>query len=334
MGDFNEDGQPDIAVASIGLPGIDILLASDAGGFEPVRSYATTKQPLDVVAIDLNADGHLDLVAAGGGVAVLWGPGDGTFGPPVSYPVAGSPAALVADAFGDGGAVDIAVASSGPIDVVPTNGAVDVLVSDGGGILSLQQTISVGALQTAIAAADLNGDGRQDLVVANAADDTVSVLLGLGNGQFGQQATFAVGDYPVALSLADVNGNSKPDLLVANLGDQTLGLLPGTGTGTLQPMAVLASFDGGPSATSVGDLNGDGVPDVAVAVSYAQLVPGSVECLLGTGDGGFALGKSLTAGIEPAALQIADLNNDGLPDIVVANRYDGTISIFLGACEQ
>ena len=83
-----------------------------------------------------------------------------------------------------------------------------------------------------MAVADLNGDGRPDLVTANSDGNTVSVLLGNGDGTFSVQQTFAVGRSPRAVAVADLNGDGIPDLVVANYNDDTVSVLLGKGDGT------------------------------------------------------------------------------------------------------
>ena len=89
------------------------------------------------------------------------------------------------------------------------------------------------------AVADLNGDGRPDIVTTNSADNTVSVLLGNGDGTFQPQQTFAVGRSPRGLAVADLTGDGIPDLVVANYNDNTVSVLMGNGDGTFQPQEVL-----------------------------------------------------------------------------------------------
>ncbi len=92
-----------------------------------------------------------------------------------------------------------------------------------------------------MAVADVNGDGKPDLVVANYGSNTVSVLLGNGNGTFQTQQTFATGSEPYSVAVASLNGDGKPDLVVANFGDSTVSVLLGNGNGTFQAQQTFAT---------------------------------------------------------------------------------------------
>ena len=166
-----------------------------------------------------------------------------------------------------------------------------------------------------MAVADVNGDGRPDLVTANDFDNTVSVLLGNGDGTFQSQRTFAVGSRPYSVAVADVNGDGKPDLVAANYGDNSVSVLLGDGDGSFQKQQTFAT-DKSPVQTVVADVNGDGRPDL-VTVSNHDSATG---VLLGNGDGTF---QPVTAasgvGLSDTPF-LADLNGDGIPDSIVLDR--------------
>src|SRR2546422_10332034 len=120
-----------------------------------------------------------------------------------------------------------------------------------------------GALPITVGIADVNGDGKPDLVTVNTGANTVSVLLGNGAGSFGPRTDSATGAGPHGLAIADLDGDGNPDLVVANTGANTVSILLGTGTGTF---AAAMDFPTGvaPFFVAVGDLNGDGIPGLAV----------------------------------------------------------------------
>src|SRR5574341_426874 len=151
---------------------------------------------------------------------------------------------------------------------------------------TLNTDFATGASPRSVAVADVNEDGKLDLVVANYNTHTVSVLLGTGTGSFGAKTDYATGSFPIAVAAADLNGDGHLDLVVANFNDSTVSVLLGTGTGSFGAKTDFATGET-PAAVAVADLNGDGRLDLVVANGYAN----TVSVLLGTGTGSFG-GKS------------------------------------------
>jgi archaellum component FlaF (FlaF/FlaG flagellin family) len=123
---------------------------------------------------------------------------------------------------------------------------------------------TTGTSPTAVALADLNGDGKLDVVSANAGNNSISVLINKGDGTFDAQVERATGEAPVALGLADLNGDKKPDIVTANSGANTASVLLGKGDGTFAAKQDFAT-GAAPQAVALSDLNGDGKPDIATA---------------------------------------------------------------------
>jgi len=168
---------------------------------------------------------------------------------------------------------------------------------------------SGGLYARSVAVADVNGDGKPDLAVANLClteyncpNGLVGVLLGNGDGTFQTAVTYGSGGYyAMSVAVADVNGDGKPDLVVANnctSGDfsngctdpsGTVGVLLGNGDGTFQAAVTYGSGGYYSSSVAVADVNGDGKPDLVVANECADTscTNGSVGVLLGNGDGTF-----------------------------------------------
>src|SRR5690349_13147249 len=263
------------------------LLGNGDGTFQTTVNYAAGSLPGFVAAGDFNKDGKPDLVAAndssGGGVSVLLGNGDGTFGTRVSYGTApGSYAIAVAD-FNRDGKLDLAVANQG-LGSSGTN--VSLLLGNGDGTFQSAVNYVTGFGPSFVAASDLNGDGKLDLIVANQGmmtnvadlvNGSVSVLLGNGDGTFQPSVNYIDGMSALSVAVSDLNGDGKLDVAVA-IHKGNVVVLSGNGDGTLQaPVDYGAGSE--PSFVVAGDFNSDGRPDLAVANGYSI---GMVSMLLNT----------------------------------------------------
>jgi hypothetical protein len=334
VADLNGDGKPDNVVANYVSGTVSVLLGNGDGTFGPQQTFAVGPKPAAVAVADLNGDGRFDIVTANAGndtVSVLLGNGDGSFGPQRTYTVGANPNSVVlADLTGDG-----------IFDIVTTNygdNTVSVLLGNGDGSFQdspdylKEHTFDVGGLGQAggaLAVADLNGDGKPDIVTANYNDGTVSILLGNGDGTFGQQQTVAVGSSPDTVVAADLTGNGKVDLVTANEGDNTVSvLLNTTSRGATTPTFTQRTFAVGssPFGVAVADFNSDGKPDLVVANKGDS----TVSVLPGNGDGTFGQQQTFAVGSQPVAVAAADLNGDGKPDMLVVNEGDSTVSVLLG----
>jgi hypothetical protein len=350
VGDFNGDGTPDLAVANVGSNTVSVLLGQGDGTFLPAQSYAAGSYPLSVAVGDFNGDGIPDLAVANQGtypsyndssVSVLLGQGDGTFLPAVNYPGgAGRRSVAVGDFNGDG-KLDLAVAGYGRYqdDYGYWHNAdetVRVLLGQGDGTFLPAQAFPAGYSPQSVAVGDFNGDGKQDLAVANyTINGTVSVLLGKGDATFLPAQAFPVGSSPRSVAVGDFNGDGKLDLAVANLGtfpsyNGGVSVLLGQGDGTLLP-AVNYAAGIQPESVAVGDFNGDGIPDLAVAHlgTYPSYSDSGVSILLGKGDGTFLPAVNYAAGSGPVSVAVGDFNCDGWPDLAVANVISNDVSILL-----
>ncbi|WP_167376145.1 FG-GAP repeat domain-containing protein, partial [Methylobacterium tarhaniae] len=183
-------------------------------------------------------------------------------------------------------------------------------------------------LSYSVEAADIDGDGKLDLMTTGYIGGTVSVRLGNGDGTFGAETKHTVGDGPVAVAAADLNGDGKLDLLVANATGESVSVLLGNGDGTFQTKVDLPVGDN-PSAVTAIDVTGDGKRDLLVVNQDGD----TVSVLLGNGNGTFKANNDFRTGAYPTTLAAADLNGDGKVDLVTTNTDDGdgtTVSVLLG----
>ena len=238
-----------------------------------------------------------------------------------------STAAAVADFNGDG-IPDLAVTG---YTNYGTSGSVTILLGNGDGTFTTKSTPAAGIDPISITVADFNGDGIPDLAVVNNNDGSgngsVTILLGNGDGTFTQAANspITVGNYPSSVVVGDFNGDGIPDLAVTNGNNSynpplgSVMILLGNGNGTFTQAAsspITVGYD--PVSVAVGDFNGDGILDLAVANEQSS----TVTILLGKGNGTFAQAtNSPISTSEPNSVAVADFNEDGVPDLAVANLY-------------
>ena len=338
-GDFNRDGKLDLAVGNPGLMVVSVLLGNGDGTFQaPVNYGSGTGNFVSsfLIARDLNGDGKLDLANCGGGyVSILLGNGDGTFQPHVDYPVAGSDDGwLTADDFNGDGKLDLAVSNGyGGGPPVPT---VSILLGKGDGTFQPSVDYHTGAQPYSVASADLNSDGRTDLVMATAAN-SIAVLIGKGDGTFSTSTDYVAGSVPMSVTAGDFNGDGKPDLAVANRADNTVSVFLAKGDGTFQPAV---SYAAGPSPRAViaADLNGDTRDDLVLADESCTIIfppcptsGGSVSVLVANADGTFQPAVTYAINGYPVSVAAGDFNGDGKIDLLVANgNSPGTFSVLLG----
>ncbi len=368
--DVNGDGKPDLLVINncvdqnCATGSVGVLLGNGNGTFRAAVTYGSGgEEPESVAVADVNGDGYSDLLVANaicapegcatGSVGVLLGNGDGSFQPVVTFDSGGFGAESVAvtDVNGDG-KPDLLVANTCVIDGAfnCVNGSVGVLLGNGDG--TFQATVSYGSNGTgasSVAVRDVNGDGKPDVLVANACGNngnygcmigSLGVLLGNGNGTFQAAVNYTSGGYePDSVAVRDVNGDGNPDLLVANQcgnsGDcnGAVGVLMGNGDRTFQPVVTYDSGGYEAQSVAVADVNGDGKPDLVVANACASsncTGGGVVGVLLGKGDGTFQAAVSYGSGGQDAeSVAVADVNGDGKPDLIVANG-NGSVGVLLG----
>src|SRR3954451_384088 len=283
--DFNLDTRPDLAVVNSSSDNVTILLGDGAGGFTPAPGSPVTvgQTPKSVAVGDFNNDGKPDFVAdnfIGGSVSVFLGDGAGGFIEANNSPVA---------------------MAGGPIYV---------------------------------ATGDFNADGLADLATANISPAGIGILVGTGNGGVtpapGSPDPDGTNTFPQGLAVGDLNGDTRLDIAVANHMSSTVNVLLGSGSSGVVGFlpAVGSPFltangptaGNGPANIAIGDVNGDGKPDLATANDSSN----NSSVFLGNGLGRFLhiAGSpfSFPNASSPLGVAVGDLSGDGLADVAVANR--------------
>lgn len=321
LADFNHDGRIDAVVTSQGSNIASILLGNGKGGFDPSVTRATlARQPYNIVTADWNNDKKPDLAISGYGgdnVSILTGKGNGTF-TETSYTVGLQPLGMVAADLNGDGATDLAVANR-------NSNTVSIMINNKTGKFpATSPSYATGHAPVALAAGNFRLTGQMDLAVADSGDSAISILPNDGTGKFGAPIPVALtaNNFPAYMVAADFNGDGKVDLAVAN-GNFVSIFLNSAGSFSSH---VDINMNAQPTWLATASLRKNGIMDL-VAVFNSSLA-----VLLGKGNGTFAapVFYNFQTQAVSTAVTIADMNADGILDLVVSNYGESTAAIMLG----
>jgi adhesin/invasin len=318
IGDVNKDGYGDLAIAT--STGVQLMLGSSGGVFKPGAAIANPGAGAVVLA-DFDKDGKLDLATTSSNqgssaVKVYFGDGQGGFASPSVYPTLSAIVAMIAADVNETGNIDLVLASY-------DTGSLSLLLNTGNGYFYAARNMS-SPQAVAVAAADFNRDGLQDIAVLNKpsckapCNGTVTVFMGSGKNYFNPGQKYSIGMHGTAIAAGDLNRDGIQDLVIVNAtsGDNSdLSVLLGNKDGTFQQARnyLLGSLS---NDVYLADVNHDGILDLVEDVGVA----------LGKGDGSFGSIQRFGDGFDygtHSLITVGDFNGDGWADVAYANFYPG-----------
>lgn len=303
------------------------------GGFElkPSMSFGTT--PESVVGADFDQDGDIDLATANydsNNASVRLNRGSGTFASSRHFSTGSGSTSLTATDLDGDGYPDLAVAnqSAGTLSVLLNEGEI------GSDSVSFLDAVNyrVGLQPLSVTAADLDGDGDQDLAVANSAlfggTSNVSVMRNTGNGEFDDAVSYQAGTTPTCVRAADLDGDSHNDLVVTNGLSNNISILWNDKDGTFVGGSN-HGVGGSPNFVAVADIDCDGDLDLAVANWALFGGTGGITLLRNLDNRTFGGRQDFKVGVPTTCVILADLHGDGDVDMVSTNFESNDVSVFL-----
>jgi FG-GAP-like repeat len=322
VGDFNNDGSPDIAVGE----GNDLQIFLNAGN--GTFYLAATYQFYDVTSIaisDFNGDNNLDLVVATSNsnfVSVMLGKGDGTFLSPITYPAGNGANGVAVGDFNSDGKLDLVVSNG--YDLEHDQDQFSLLIGDGDGTFQSPVSFATDQIPIAIAAADFNGDGKLDVAVlcsywnipVPTGTDVVDIFFGNGDGTFQKNTSYHMDFEASGLAVADLNYDGAPDIAVLNAFGGDVTVLLNQRNGAFAPasyQSYVASLFAGTTSITAGDFSGLGPLDLLAAGGNG------IALLHNKGHGAFHAASDYGSGSGTVDIGVGDFTGDGTLDVVTLN---------------
>lgn len=327
VGDFDRNGSADLMVMSSLGDRINLWTSANSGRLHGARNYDSTLSSAAFVAGgDFDGDGRND-VAVGGfqdtRVQIMATDGNGDLVEAGSFEIGFSVLNVKSGDIDGDGKQDL---------VLPVNGGVKLLHNTtSGGVLAFtlvpagQELLAPGNGPFGVGIADMNRDGRKDLVVADYIAGKVSTLLATATpfAFDGQPLVTQLGGGPADVAAADFTGDGILDIAVSRFGQSDIAILRNDGQGNLTSLLNMPVGQA-PTYLITADFNRDGRADLVVSNGQSE----SVTVLYSQGNG--FQNANFAAGRGPTALLAQDLTDDGIPDILVASLQDGDFRVLAG----
>ncbi len=266
--DLNGDKLLDIAYVGNDLA---VMLGKGNGTFNAATHIPVGNRPTGLAVGDFNKDGYYDLITANSlsnNVSTVLNRGKGRWYGAINTAAGDGPTSVATGDFNTDGKLDVAVTNMGA-NLTGSNTGVRIMVGANTGRFTLGKLLKAGTRPIQVAVADLNKDGKLDLVTANGGaaaqsdgQNTISVLTGIGGGSFNTRRAYEAGRGASSLVIADVNRDKKLDIVVTNYLDNSVSILKGDGTSAFTTLETKAGVTGNIGIV-VSDWNMDGKADLA-----------------------------------------------------------------------
>ena len=360
IADIDGDGKPDMVVVDRLTNTFSILRNTSTVGittssFAAKVDFTTDSTPSSVAIGDLDGDGKLDIVITNQFKNKIWvyrntstsgsittssfATGVSFISDTLSLPTS----VAIGDLDGDG-KPDLAVTNSYSNTVsILKNTSTAGSITNASFAKSVDFTTGLGPISVAIA--DIDGDGKPDLAVANFNAKTISIFRNttttgtISTSSFAAKVDFTAGTGPHCVTAGDLNSDGKMDLIVANQGSNTISVFTNTATSgtittsSLAAQVVIPSNGESPYYVSVGNIDGDTHPDILVSnqIGNKMVVIRNNYASGNISASSFAAGVTFATGNYPFSVAVADLDGDGKPDLAVPNFGDNTVSVYWNA---
>ncbi len=337
IGDLDGDGKADLVTANYNSNTVSVFRNTGSAGsisYATKVDFITGARPYSISIGDLDGDGKADLAVANSSsntISVFRNTGSAgtiSYAARVDFLTGSTPTSVsIGDLDGDGKS-----------DMVVTNYGSDVIsiLRNTGSIGSISYAAKVdfitGTAPYSVSIGDLDGDGKADISVANQIDNTVSVFRNtgsVGSINYAAKVDFSTGTSPFSVSNGDIDGDGKVDLLTTNFTSNTVSVFRNTGSTGNISYAAKTDFTTGaaPISASIGDLDGDGKADLAVANQNSNTI--SIFRNVGSvGNISYSTKVDFTTGSSPQLASIGDLDGDGKADLAIANSVSSNVSVF------